>query len=144
MKLLLSAGKCLVAKLQEINRHPNLPWNFVNHGFLDLSAFPDLWVLLIGRERGKDKSGKSPKKSENSRKYRENPKTQGQKGQSGRTRPNREAPSVETPCLAAFEFLMAQHVGGSFVRCHHEDTLRAAASPSFLLATHVINKMASR
>ena len=23
------------------NQHPSLPWNFMTHGFLDLSAFPE-------------------------------------------------------------------------------------------------------
>ena len=26
---------------REINQHPSLPWNFITHGFLDPSAFPD-------------------------------------------------------------------------------------------------------
>ena len=26
---------------REINQHPSLPWNFVTHGFLDPSAFPE-------------------------------------------------------------------------------------------------------
>ena len=30
---------------REINQHPGLPWNFINHGFLDPSAFPELDVL---------------------------------------------------------------------------------------------------
>ena len=30
----------MVAKLQGINQHPSLPWNFITHGFLDPSAFP--------------------------------------------------------------------------------------------------------
>ena len=40
-KLLLSAGKWVVAKLQGDNQHPSLPWNFITHGILDPSAFPD-------------------------------------------------------------------------------------------------------
>ena len=40
IKLLLSAGKWVVAG--EIIQHPSLPWNFVTHGFLDPSAFPEL------------------------------------------------------------------------------------------------------
>ena len=41
-KLLLSAGKCVVAKFQGDKSDPNLPWNFITHGFLDPSAFPHL------------------------------------------------------------------------------------------------------
>ena len=26
---------------REINQHPNLPWNYITHGFLDPSAFPE-------------------------------------------------------------------------------------------------------
>ena len=26
---------------KEINQHTSLPWNFITHGFLDPSAFPD-------------------------------------------------------------------------------------------------------
>ena len=55
----MQAVKWMVAKLQgfetafflqgnewwrsykEINRHPSLPWNYITHGFLDPSAFPD-------------------------------------------------------------------------------------------------------
>ena len=55
----MQAVKWVVAKLQgdktasfcresewsrsyrEINQHPNLPWNFITHGFLDPSTFPE-------------------------------------------------------------------------------------------------------
>ena len=26
---------------KEVNQHPSLPWNFITHGFLDPSAFPE-------------------------------------------------------------------------------------------------------
>ena len=41
IKLLPPAGEGEVAKLQGDNQHPNLPWNFKTHGFLDPSAFPE-------------------------------------------------------------------------------------------------------
>ena len=32
---------------REINQHPSLPWNFITHGFLDPSAFPDFSEPLV-------------------------------------------------------------------------------------------------
>ena len=76
----MQAAKGVVAKLQgdktasfswemrsrevtgEINQHPNLPWNFITHAFLDPSAFPELsydpWACtqleppVWGRQKG--------------------------------------------------------------------------------------------
>ena len=39
--------KRVVAKLQGETQHPSLTWNFVTHGFLDPSAFPDTMVIEI-------------------------------------------------------------------------------------------------
>ena len=41
MKMLLSARNEWSWSYREINQHPNLPWNFITHGFMDPSAFPD-------------------------------------------------------------------------------------------------------
>ena len=35
------------------NQHPSLPWNFITHGFLDPSAFPDPQRILLGRAAAK-------------------------------------------------------------------------------------------
>ena len=42
IKLVLSAGNERSRSYKEINQHPSLPWNFITHGFLDPSVFPDL------------------------------------------------------------------------------------------------------
>ena len=39
--MLLSAGNEWSRSYREINQHPNLPSNFITHGFLDPSAFPE-------------------------------------------------------------------------------------------------------
>ena len=37
---------------REINQHPGLPWNFITHGFLDPSAFCDIWESAkVSRKR---------------------------------------------------------------------------------------------
>ena len=41
IKLLLSAGQWVVASYREISQHPNLPLNFITHGFLHPSTFPE-------------------------------------------------------------------------------------------------------
>ena len=43
IKPLLSAGNEWSRSYREIDQHPSLPWNFITHGFLDPSAFPDLF-----------------------------------------------------------------------------------------------------
>ena len=45
----------------ETNQHNNLPWNFISHGFLDPSAFPDflltrityLWCSHLGHQNAR-------------------------------------------------------------------------------------------
>ena len=44
IKLLLSSGKW-VRSYRVTNQHPSLPSNFITHGFLDPSAFPDSGAL---------------------------------------------------------------------------------------------------
>ena len=39
---------------REINQHPRLPWNFITHGFLDPSAFPDLFYLVAKKRTCKN------------------------------------------------------------------------------------------
>ena len=46
IKPLRSAGNEWSRSCKEINRHPSLPWNFITHGFLDPSAFPDVFALF--------------------------------------------------------------------------------------------------
>ena len=52
---------------REINQHPSLPWNFITHGFLDPSAFPDLLTrrllrILLRRTSFNEPSGNPSKK----------------------------------------------------------------------------------
>ena len=48
-KLLLFAGNERSQSWQgDKSQHPNLPWNFMTHGFLDPSAFPELVLLSYG------------------------------------------------------------------------------------------------
>ena len=35
-------------EVQGDNQHPNLPWNFSTHGFLDPSTFPEYEPFLLG------------------------------------------------------------------------------------------------
>ena len=41
----LLLGRCerWLQSYKEMNRHQNLPWNFITHGFLDPSAFPEFF-----------------------------------------------------------------------------------------------------
>ena len=42
IKLLFSAGNEWSRSYREITQHPSRPWNFITHGFLDPSAFPEI------------------------------------------------------------------------------------------------------
>ena len=46
--MLLSAGHEWSRSYRVTNQHPNLPWNFVTHGLLDPSAFPEKSRLDVG------------------------------------------------------------------------------------------------
>ena len=48
IKMLLSAGNEWSRSYRVTNQHPNLPWNFMTHGFLDLSRTL-LRILLRSR-----------------------------------------------------------------------------------------------
>ena len=47
IKLLLPARERVVGKFRVTNQHPNLPWKFFTHGFLDPPAFPHRFIIII-------------------------------------------------------------------------------------------------
>ena len=65
-KLLLSVGNKWSRSYREINRHPSLPWNFITHGFLDPSAFPDSFLRFLGGHFGPEKKCLPPPPKKNS------------------------------------------------------------------------------
>ena len=46
---------------REINQHPSLPWNSITHGFLDPSAFSEMFVLRLPSEKLPSFPGTEPR-----------------------------------------------------------------------------------
>ena len=56
IKLLLSARIGCSRSYRVTNPHPNLPWNFMAHGLLDPSAFPDSTSQLVLKGQNKSEN----------------------------------------------------------------------------------------
>ena len=58
IKCFLLQGNEWSRSYRKINQHPNLPWNFITHGFLDPSAFPDQCSACCGYADSMEKTEK--------------------------------------------------------------------------------------